>query len=128
VKVAIFAMLANVVLNALLIGPLAHAGLALASSLSSIINVLLLLWVLLREKIYVPCTGWKGFSMRLFISNFAMAMVLWWFTPEVSQWLEFDALERAMILSGLIGAAVLAYFASLWLAGLRITHLRLESV
>ncbi|MBI2792579.1 MAG: murein biosynthesis integral membrane protein MurJ [Gammaproteobacteria bacterium] len=128
VKVAIFAMLANVVLNALLIGPLAHAGLALASSLSSIINVLLLLWVLLREKIYVPMAGWKSFSLRLFISNFAMAMVLWWFSPDVSQWLEFDALERAMLLSGLIGAAVLAYFACLWLAGLRINHLRLESV
>ncbi|MGD9592284.1 MAG: murein biosynthesis integral membrane protein MurJ [Candidatus Berkiella sp.] len=49
VKIAIVAMIANVVFNGLLIGPLAHAGLALASTLSSVINVSLLLFVLLKE-------------------------------------------------------------------------------
>ncbi len=128
VKVAIFAMLANVVFNALLIGPLAHAGLALASSLSSIINVLLLLWVLLREKIYIPVLGWKAFGLRLLFANLAMALVLWQFTPDVTQWLEWEALNRVVMLGGLIMAACVAYFGGLWLMGLRVAHLRLESV
>jgi putative peptidoglycan lipid II flippase len=128
VKVALFAMLANVAFNALLIGPLAHAGLALASALSSIINVLLLLWVLLREKIYIPVSGWTAFGLRLLFANIAMGLVLWQFTPEISQWLEWEALNRAMMLGGLIGAACVAYFGGLWLMGLRVAHLRLESV
>lgn len=128
VKVAIFAMLANVVFNALLIGPLAHAGLALASTLSSVCNVLILLWVLLREKIYVPLNGWKGFSIRLFVANTTMAIMLWKFTPEVTQWLEWGALERVTMLFALMLGAVVAYFGGLWLTGLRYAHMRLESI
>ncbi|MBS0289902.1 MAG: murein biosynthesis integral membrane protein MurJ [Proteobacteria bacterium] len=128
VKIAIISMVANVIFNALLIGPLAHAGLALASTLSSVINVVLLLWILIKEKIYVPTFGWKAFGLRLLLANFAMAMVLWYFTPELSQWFEWEALQRAMTLFSLIGMAMLAYFGGLWLFGLRISHLRLESV
>lgn len=128
VKVAIFAMLLNVVLNAVFIGPLAHAGLALASSLSSICNVALLLWVLLREKIFVPMTGWTGFGLRLLSANATMTLVLWWFTPDIAQWLEWQAFERATMLFSLIGGAVIAYFGGLWLTGLRYAHMRLQSV
>ena len=127
VKIAIVSMLANVAFNALLIGPLAHAGLALASALSSVINVGLLLFVLLKEKYYVPVVGWKVFFARLFVANAMMASVLWYFAPEVSQWFEWDPLMRVVALGGLIGGAVVAYFGGLWLFGLRISHLRLES-
>lgn len=127
VKVAIVAMLANVVFNALLIGPLAHAGLALASALSSVINVGLLLYVLLREKYYVPVVGWKAFGARLLIANTMMGFVLWYFAPEVSQWFEWEPLMRVFSLGSLIGGAVVAYFGGLWLFGFRASHLRLES-
>jgi putative peptidoglycan lipid II flippase len=127
VKIAIVAMLTNVLLNALLIGPLAHAGLALASALSSVINVSLLLFVLLREKYYVPVEGWKAFTARLLLANSAMALVLWYFSPEVSLWFEWDPLTRVITLSSLIGGAVIAYFGGLWVFGLRVSHLRLES-
>lgn len=126
VKVAIFAMIVNVIFNVLLIGPLAHAGLALASSISSICNVLILLWVLLRQKIYVPMSGWKSFSFRLFLANGAMALILWLGSPEISQWFAWGALERALNLSMLISAAVVAYFGGLWITGLRYSHLRLS--
>ncbi len=128
VKVAIAAMIINVIFNALLIAPLAHAGLALASSLSSIFNVAVLLWVLLRQEIYRPLLGWKSFSLRLILANSAMAAVLLWFTPVATQWLEWGGVERMMGLSALIGAAMLAYGGGLWLSGLRVSHLRLESV
>ncbi len=127
VKVAIIAMLANVVFNALLIGPLAHAGLALASALASVINVGLLLIILLREKYYVPVVGWKAFSARLLLANSAMAAVLWYFAPDVSQWFDWEPLTRAMTLGSLIGGAGIAYFGGLWVFGLRVSHLRLES-
>lgn len=127
VKVALIAMGANVILNAILIGPLAHAGLALASSLASILNVLILLWALLKQKIYIPMNGWKGFGLRLLIANSAMAAILWWFTPEMTEWLQWSALDRVITLFSLMASAAGAYFGGLWLFGLRYTHMRLQS-
>lgn len=127
VKVAIIAMLANVIFSLILIGPLAHAGLALSSALSSVINVGLLLIILLKEKYYVPVVGWKAFSVRLLVANSLMAFVLWYFAPNITQWFEWEPLMRVIALGSLIGGAVVAYFGGLWLFGLRIAHLRLES-
>lgn len=127
VKVAIIAMMANVVFNFMLIGPLAHAGLALASTLSSVLNVGILLWTLLRQQIYVPQPGWKGYGLRLLFANTLMAGLIFWLNPELSAWVEGDILFRAGSLLGLMGVAVIAYFGGLWLTGLRVSHLRLES-
>ncbi|HIE65712.1 MAG: murein biosynthesis integral membrane protein MurJ [Nitrospira sp.] len=49
VKIAIMAMLLNVVLNLLLMGPLKHRGLALATSISAIFNFLFLILILKRR-------------------------------------------------------------------------------
>ena len=127
VKVAVIAMIANVVFNFTLIGPLAHAGLALASTLSSMLNVGILLWALLKQQIYIPQPGWKGYSLRLLFSNGLMAGLILWLTPDRSAWVEGDILFRAGSLFGLMGGAMVAYFGGLWLTGLRVSHLRLES-
>lgn len=128
VKIAVLCMCANVVFNALLIGPLAHAGLALASTLSSICNVGFLLWGLFYYKIYTPSSGWLGFWLRIGLANTAMGVLLWRLTPEMAQWLAFDLSDRVFTLASLIGGAMLAYFGSLWLTGLRYAHMRLQSV
>lgn len=126
VKVAIFAMVINVILNALLIGPLAHAGLALASSLSSICNVLILLWALLKQKIYIPLSGWLSFALRLCIANSAMAVLIWWFSPEMGEWLELSAGNRYLTLFTIMMGAMITYFGLLWIMGLRYAHMRLQ--
>ncbi|MFQ5729696.1 MAG: murein biosynthesis integral membrane protein MurJ [Waddliaceae bacterium] len=46
VKIAVIAMILNLLLNILLMFPLKHRGLALATSLSAIFNFLCLLWIL----------------------------------------------------------------------------------
>ena len=127
VKIAIVAMVLNVILNAILIGPLAHAGLALASALSSVFNVGALLWILLRQKIYVPVIGWKTFSLRLLTANTLMGVSVWALSPELTVWLEWGAKDRVLALGALMALAGGAYFGSLWLSGLRVSHLRLES-
>lgn len=127
VKVAIFAMTANVVFNFILIGPLAHAGLALSSAIASILNVLILLFVLMKRKIYIPAKGWTGFSFRLLLANTTMGAILWWFTPKMSQWLDWSAHNRLFTLAILILGAVVGYFGGLWLTGLRYNHLQLEN-
>ncbi|MBI5815366.1 MAG: murein biosynthesis integral membrane protein MurJ [Nitrospinae bacterium] len=49
-RVAVYCMLLNVALNLALMGPMKHGGLALATSISSFVNVGWLLWIL-RKKI-----------------------------------------------------------------------------
>lgn len=128
VKVAIIAMLVNVVLNFILVGPLAHAGLALASTLSSFCNVGILLWILLKRRIYVPLPGWRGYSFRLFCANGAMIAWIVFMTPDTSTWIEGKSIFRANCLAGMMAGSLVAYFGGLWLTGLRGAHLRLQSV
>lgn len=128
VKVAMFCMLINIIFNAVLIGPLAHAGLALASSISSFCNVIILLIALLKQKIYIPLPGWQSFSLRLLLANGLMATMLWRFTPELDEWLEWGMVSKFSLLFSLIALAGLTYFAVLWLSGLRYAHMRLENV
>jgi len=61
VKIAAFAVLCNIVLSLILIGPLKHAGLALAISLAAWINASLLGLFLWRQTIYQPKPGWLLF-------------------------------------------------------------------
>jgi len=49
VKIAIYSMLANIVLNIILMQPLKHAGLALATALASMLNFVLLLYYLRKK-------------------------------------------------------------------------------
>jgi len=56
VKMAVISVFANIVLSLILMGPLAHAGLALAASLASMLNFILLI-LALRKKL--GALGWK---------------------------------------------------------------------
>ncbi len=49
VKVAILSLLANIVLSIFLMGPMRHGGLALATSLSSMLNLTVLIWFLKKR-------------------------------------------------------------------------------
>ena len=57
VKVAIFAMVLNIILNLALMGPLGHGGLALATSLSALLNMTILIWIIHRR---LNGIEWKG--------------------------------------------------------------------
>lgn len=128
VYIAITSILMNVIFSVLFMGPLAHAGLALASSLASIFNVGILLVTLLKSKIYVFRQGWGLFIARLLIANGFMLLLLWQLTPDLEAWLAFSGLHRAAMLSALIAGAALLFFSSLWISGLRKPDLGLEKI
>lgn len=127
VRIAAFALASNIVLNLILIKPLAHAGLALATSLSSIVNAGFLFYRLRKQDIYRPNVGWLTFILRLVLGNSAMVLFLLFCVPALAWW--FNALwyQRASYLFVDILGAVLIYFSSLWLSGLRISHFNLSS-
>ena len=124
VKIAAIAMGANLILNLLLIHPLAHAGLALATSLASAFNAGLLLYFLLRRSIYRPTTNWSKLIFRLVIANFLMGFIIVWFSGNIGRWLVWSVNERIWHLLVVILLGFLTYLVTLWISGLRLSDLR----
>ncbi len=119
VRVGIIAMVSNMIFNVILIWPLKHAGIALATSLSAMLNTGLLLYFLRKRTIYVPREGWNYFAGRLIFANSLLAVFLWFASGEMQEWVTHPTGWRVIHLSGLLISAVILYFAGLWLAGVR---------
>ncbi|PVZ70690.1 murein biosynthesis integral membrane protein MurJ [Pelagibaculum spongiae] len=124
VRIAIIAMVVNMAFNLALIFPLQHAGLALATSLSAIVNAGLLWHGLAKSGVWKAAAGWGVFILRLLLALFTMGFILLWFTPESGWWLAQNALNRGLWLTGLIGGGALGYFCVLLISGLRVRHIR----
>jgi putative peptidoglycan lipid II flippase len=119
VRIAIVTLIATQLMNAVLIGPLKHAGLALAISLGACLNAGLLFRELRRHGIYRPQPGWVVFALKVTAALAAMAVVLWLAMGPHGWWLAAPGATRAAAISGLVILGSAAYFACLWLLGLR---------
>lgn len=118
VRIALWAMGVNVVLNLALILPLAHVGLALATSIAALVNAGLLLLSLHRIGVWRPQPGWRGFLGRLAAATSVMIVLLLWGAPAASVWLAADLSQRVGWMALLVPAGMLAYFAVLTALGL----------
>lgn len=123
VRIAVIAMITNTLLNVILIWPLAHAGIALATSLASLVNTGFLFYFLRQRGHYTPREGWLAFAVRIAIANIALAVWLWVGAGDINTWMTSHALWRVEHLTFLLVTAVLIYFAALWLSGVRVHHL-----
>ena len=123
VKYGLIAMGANTVLVLILIWPLAHTGLALATSLAALINAALLFINLRRRGIYQPRAGWVKFLTQLAAANLAMGLVLWFGAGDLAGWIEASARERLWHLSWLIAAGGGVYLLAALAVGIRLRHL-----
>ncbi len=123
VRIGVIAMIANTALNAMLIYPLAHAGIALATSLAAIINTSCLYYYLRLRGFYLPRAGWKLFATRIFISNILLGLWLWFGSGDIQTWIEHGAVWRLSHLAFLLISAAAIYLLMLWLSGVRLHHL-----
>ncbi len=124
VRIAVIAMVSNMVMNIILVFPLAHAGLALATTLSAYLNALLLFRGLRREGVYIPSRGWPALLLRGVIACGLMAALLLWGVGDIDSWLGMGGWERAWRLAAWIVAAGLGYFLGLFGLGIRLRHFR----
>ncbi|RKZ78789.1 MAG: murein biosynthesis integral membrane protein MurJ, partial [Gammaproteobacteria bacterium] len=123
VKIGIIAMVTNMVLNIILMINYAHVGLALATSLSAMLNAGLLYAGLRKIKVYQPDAGWGKFMLKLLLPNSTLLLLLFWFTPESTVWFEGTVWQRCGMLSGLIAGAMAVYFTILTAVGINIKTL-----
>ena len=131
VRIGVVAMLVNLALNVLFVGLMArmemagaHAGLALATSLSAFLNAALLYRALHRAGVCHHPPGWLALIAQGLLANAGLIGVLVWGTVPVETWLAWDAGQRVAHLGLLIVAAMAAYFLVLGLSGLRFSGLR----
>ncbi len=124
VRIAVIAMVSNMVMNIILVFPLQHAGLALATSLSACLNALLLYRGLKKEGVYQPQRGWLWLLPRIFLASLLMALAIEWLGPSADFWLQAERMEKILWLPGLIIVGGAVFFAVLGLSGVRLRHFR----
>jgi putative peptidoglycan lipid II flippase len=118
-KVAGFCLFVTMLMNAALIGPLKHVGLALAVSFGAWLNASILFFKLRGQRIYEPVPGWRTFFAKVAVALAAMAILLWYLVGTETEWTEAGALARVAKLCLLIAAGGGVYFGSLLLMGFR---------
>lgn len=123
VRIGILAMVSNMVFNLMLIWSLKHAGIALATSLASLINAGFLYYLLRKGGNYQPRAGWQLFAARLLFANTVLAAWLWVMAGHMSAWLSHGGLWRGEHLAVLLVSAVIIYFVGLCVAGVRPRHI-----
>ncbi|MGH8245699.1 MAG: murein biosynthesis integral membrane protein MurJ [Gammaproteobacteria bacterium] len=127
VLAGVAAMLANIVLILILVMPLAHAGLALATSIAAYINAGILFWHLKRSSGFIPAAGWYAFSARVAVAVSAMSLALILILPHESDWIGWNVSTRVAQLLMCVVAGAVSYFGILWLAGLRFREMMAPS-
>ena len=120
VKVAVATLVITQLLNAAFVPFFKHAGLALAISVGACFNAAWLWWLMRRSGAYRPEPGWGGFLFKLAVALYMMGGALWFSMGSEHSWFEIPAAARAAKLAWVIAAGSFAYFASLWLMGLRL--------
>ncbi len=124
VRFALASMVSNLVLNLALVLPLAHAGLALATSLAAYVNAGLLLRSLRAHGAYRPARGWSRLVAQVLLACALMSSTLWLLAGPTEAWLAQATLERASHLLRVILGGGCAYLLALWLVGVRPESLR----
>ncbi|MGI9265369.1 MAG: murein biosynthesis integral membrane protein MurJ [Gammaproteobacteria bacterium] len=134
VKIGIIAMIANILLNVVIVLPMVHfgipaphAGLALATGLAAAINAGLLFRGLRKQGVYQPGSGWGWLGMRLGLANLVLAAVVLWLAGDLQSWLIPGWQDRALRLAGCVIAGLVTYLFSLLVLGVRPRHLLLRS-
>lgn len=119
VKIAIKAMVANMVFNLLLAPFLGYVGLALATAMSATLNAYLLYHGLKANNVYQLSKQTKRFISKIILSAVFMAMVVYWLSPPFDFWLQMTVLEQLTKLVFCIFTGVISYFIAIVSLGVR---------
>ncbi|MEP7329110.1 MAG: murein biosynthesis integral membrane protein MurJ [Betaproteobacteria bacterium] len=120
VKIAFFTVFVTQAMALILMWPLGHAGLTLATSIGACVNATLLFWFLRRSGSFVPRPGWFMFVCKVMVALGVLAALLFWLAGPASFWLEAGLWSKVGRLAGIIAAAFVVYFGALFLLGFRL--------
>ncbi len=119
VKIGIVTLIATQAMNALFIGWIAHAGLALSIGLGACLNSAILFYFLRKNGIYQPEPGWAKYFVKVGLAVTALGIVLWFGMGTTDSWLTGSGWARIGRLTALVTGGVFVYFAVLAALGFR---------
>lgn len=130
VRIGIISIGINIILSILIVYPWVkmdivgpHAGLALATALAGYTNAGMLFYQLRKQQIYQTThtnkVKWFKELMRMVVATLLMAVVIWMLNPEDSWWQQASLWPKITTLLGLVGGAIIVYFSTLFIAGVR---------
>jgi putative peptidoglycan lipid II flippase len=122
VKIGVFTLVATQAMNLAFVGPLQHAGLALAIGLGACLNALLLFVFLRKQEIYSPQPGWLAFTLKVAASVLVMAAALWFAMGPAALWLGAEWPWKVGMTAALVVLGGSAYGACLYAFGFRPRH------
>jgi putative peptidoglycan lipid II flippase len=122
VKIGLLTLGVTQALNLILLMPLQHVGLALATGLGACFNAAFLFYKLRQYDMYRPQAGWVAFVGKLLCALLAMGLVLWGMAGDPQSWFTATAAVKVGRLSLLVALGVGSYFAILLLLGFRPRH------
>lgn len=124
VKIGVWAMGLNMVFNLILIWPLAHVGLALATSLSAWINAGLLAYTLRRVGDFPPRRYWLSGMLWSLAASAVMALVLLGLMSLPEMDLPAQVFGRIWRMTVFVLAGLATYLLAVLALGMRPRHLR----
>ncbi len=124
VKIGIIAMTVNMVFNLILFYPLAHVGLALATSISAILNATLLFMALRKVKVFIPDNQWLPWIGKLLGGNCVLVLFIYFVMADLETWQNWHTSARAWHMAYLVVGSVGIYATSMFVFGVRAKHLR----
>jgi putative peptidoglycan lipid II flippase len=119
VKIGLLTLAATQAMNLAFIGPLKHAGLALAIGLGACLNAGLLYRYLRKHDVYRPEPGWPVFFLKVAASVGFMAVVLFTTMGEDAWWLAAGWEKKVPAVIGLVLLGGAVYGGCLFAFGFR---------
>ncbi|MCL1069301.1 murein biosynthesis integral membrane protein MurJ [Shewanella xiamenensis] len=119
VRYGIIAMITNMGFNLIFAIPFGYVGLAIATSMSALLNATLLYRGLHKAGVYRITKPTMVFFLKAVVSTALMVVVLYYLLPTQSQWVEWHLALRAKALIGLIAVGAMTYLLGLLALGIR---------
>ncbi|QYK00605.1 murein biosynthesis integral membrane protein MurJ [Shewanella psychrotolerans] len=119
VQYGIIAMVSNMVFNLILVFPFGYVGLAIATSMSALLNASLLYRGLHNAGVYQVSKQTLLFFLKTVLASILMIIFLYQFLPTIDEWLVFSFSQRIMQLLQLIGGGAAVYLLGMLLLGIR---------
>jgi putative peptidoglycan lipid II flippase len=126
VKIAVIAMVTNVLASLLLLGLLQHVGIALANSLAVFVNALLLFFCLRRKIGTLGDAKLRARGPKIIFCSAVMGVTTWGLVIGSQPWfIDHSFVTKIVVLGAVIGASSLVYGLLLQFTGaMRISDLR----
>jgi putative peptidoglycan lipid II flippase len=112
-------MAANMLFNLILVWPFDYVGLAMATSLSALMNVLLLYVTLHKRGVYTASSQTITLIFKVVFASSLMGIVIFTLNPLAAAWVDFPLIEKIVELAKLISLGAAVFVISLLISGVR---------